>query len=889
MSDNNSVYLQERNSNNNKLQENMMDLLNRDMARKQLSSNSSSEIVGDSNSIATLDEIDRDIYPEDDNDNEPIIVLSDDDDQIEQNDRSGKKEALSYKYDVALKRKRSMDIARRALKKNKSISHKRYDYLVDVPEEVKVLKSGSWLNTKTGQLVSRKIYRETGTLTNHNDTDDSLQDLRLLKEVYVHDPKDDKFEKYKTDLLMKKEEENGEENLKDKDVDTALQNAINSGDLNNQEIISPIDETPSGGKESVTKLDNGKYIITRSFEEKNESSPDKNETSELTPKDNMYINLPSEKQKEIQKMRLLKMDKANKKKVLNKYIASNDQRVNDIANISRRATDSILLDQVDEQGVEHDLIQVRENGTLHIKQNDSSNNNTDTNNDSHNVEEIVLDALSEEEEKEEAEIQEVEDNHDDNVEMDELNDDDLQITGVRVATVREDQLRRPIPANNTVMMETERRLREMAERMNAQRTNRMAQNVYVNPNRMNALQDVLTELEKYPPHIRTLFENSTSTKKFQEDLKKFLPKGASDKLGKLGKLYFKFRSLRGETKYDKLVQAAQPRGIRNHFQGNHFNYNRPIGAEHLNAIFNTNHRILRNHLLPVNPMFEANEHIFMNRMLGEIAMMEDRAFDERARRTTQKRKGTLEKYMAKIEKLPFDQSCDFTDLPKKEHIEIVRKESVKNGADDQGYIDDPYWSNNANMDNADGSESSSSSSSSYEQEEEEEENLGFDGNGKDNSKSKLGKQKDSQFEIKKTIIPDEHSGFKKINVCFLCATPLRTGIPANFKGSRHKDQSFNYLVKKYGVQCPYVFLTAPTETDRQYSKRVFIAIPCGHAYCGRCVMRISNSMKLPTKLKERRKNVIGCGNPYIYGPEKCVVKGCRGKFNKPNSFRELYL
>ncbi|OBA26026.1 hypothetical protein HANVADRAFT_3188 [Hanseniaspora valbyensis NRRL Y-1626] len=871
MSDNNSVYLQGRNGNNNgnttnKLQENMMDLLNRDMAKKQLSSNSSSEMFGDSNSIATLDEIDRDIYPEDDNDNEPIIVLSDDDDQIEQNDGSGKKEALSYKYDVALKRKRSMDIARRALKKNKSISHRRYDYLVDVPEEVKVLKSGSWLNTKTGQLVSRKIYRETGTLTNHNDTDDSLQDLRLLKEVYVHDPKDDKFEKYKTDLLTKssekentqvqtreeeEEEQNGEENLEEKDVDTAVQNAINTGYLNNQELIAPLDETPSVGKESVTKLDNGKYIITRSFEEENESSPDKNETFELTPKDNMYINLPSERQKEIQKMRLLKMDKVNKKKVLNKYIASNDQRVNDIANISRRATDSILLDQVDEQGVEHDLIQVRENGTLHIKQNDNSNNNTDTNNDSHNVEEIVLDALSEEEEKEE-EFQGVEDNHDDNAEMDELNDDDLQITGVRVATVREDQLPRPIPANNTVMMETERRLREMAERMNAQRTNRMAQNVYVNPNRMNALQDVLTELEKYPLHIRTLFENSTSTKKFQEDLKKFLPKGASDKLGKLGKLYFKFRSMRGETKYDKLVQVAQPRGIRNHL--------------------------------------EANEHLFMNRMLGEIAIMEDRAFDERARRTTQKRKGTLEKYMAKIEKLPFDQSCDFIDLPKKEHIEIVRKESAKNGCDDHGYIDDTYWSNNANIDNADGSESLSSSSSEQE-EEDQEENLGFDGNGKNNTKtkSKLRTEKDSQFEIKKTIIPDEHSSFKKINVCFLCATPLRTGIPSNFKGSRHKDQSFNYLVKKYGVQCPYVFLTAPTETDRQYSKRVFIAIPCGHAYCGRCVMRISNSMKLPTKLKERRKNVIGCGNPYIYGPEKCVVKGCRGKFNKPNSFRELYL
>ncbi|OBA25182.1 hypothetical protein HANVADRAFT_4009 [Hanseniaspora valbyensis NRRL Y-1626] len=105
MSDNNSVYLQGRNGNNNgnttnKLQENMMDLLNRDMTKKQLISNSSSEMFGDSNSIATLDEIDRDIYPEDDNDNEPIIVLSDDDDQIEQNDGSGKKEALSYKYDL---------------------------------------------------------------------------------------------------------------------------------------------------------------------------------------------------------------------------------------------------------------------------------------------------------------------------------------------------------------------------------------------------------------------------------------------------------------------------------------------------------------------------------------------------------------------------------------------------------------------------------------------------------------------------------------------------------------------------------------------------------------------------------------------------------------------
>ncbi|KAL6935615.1 uncharacterized protein HGUI_02497 [Hanseniaspora guilliermondii] len=134
-----------------------------------------------------------------------------------------------------------------------------------------------------------------------------------------------------------------------------------------------------------------------------------------------------------------------------------------------------------------------------------------------------------------------------------------------------------------------------------------------------------------------------------------------------------------------------------------------------------------------------------------------------------------------------------------------------------------------------------------------------------------------------------HKNVKKINICMLCATPLREGIPDSFKGCRAKDQSFEYLVKKHGVPCPYVALTAPTETDRRYSKRLFISTKCGHVYCGRCVMRISNSMKLPETLRRRRQNAVGCANPYIYGPAECVDPDCHTRFNEKNVFREVFL
>lgn len=135
----------------------------------------------------------------------------------------------------------------------------------------------------------------------------------------------------------------------------------------------------------------------------------------------------------------------------------------------------------------------------------------------------------------------------------------------------------------------------------------------------------------------------------------------------------------------------------------------------------------------------------------------------------------------------------------------------------------------------------------------------------------------------------DQKNVKKVNICMLCATPLREGIPDSFQGCRVKDQSFEYLVKKHEVPCPYVALTAPTETDRRYSKRLFISTKCGHAYCGRCVMRISNSMKLPERIRKRRKNAVGCANPYIYGPKECVQPGCHAKFNEKNVFREVFL
>lgn len=818
-------------------QKNIMDLLNRDMEKKNRSSqsNSSEDILADLEIATRLDDVDRNIYPED-TDDSGIIILSDDD---EKGEKRGRNEALSYRYNVSLKRKRSMDIARRALKKTKAISNKRLNYLVDVPENVKVLKSGSWLNKDTGQLVSRKIYREKGVLTSQKEAE---ADLQVLKEVYMHDGEHDKLEKYKTEFLNKPVGEDLE--LREQ----PLQVSELSDEYTAEEGVL-VNNRNSNTK--IGKQADGKLLISNTFP--NEGLTEKPEKLLLTTKESMYINLPSHKQKEIQKNRLIKMDKANKKKFLDKYITKNDNDIADIANISRRTTDSILLDDVDDNGVEHDIIRVRENGILYIK--DQS--------------EPVGDASS-------ALAR---------VDPEEEEDDDLQITDVRMATIRDDLVRAPIPGNNTVMVEAERRLRAMAKRINTQRTDRMLSD-QSQPDRTRSLRNILKELENYPPHIRNLFENSPSTKKFQEDLKMYLPGGATEKLTKLGKLYFKFRALRGNYNYDQLVKNDQNRRLENPYMGNRFNLGGDTADRNIFEVLYGNHRILRNHRLPINPMFEVSEYEFMERMMGQIEEMEDNDSAERNRRTSEKRKGALQKYITKINKLPFDQSCDFTDIPKKEHVEIVRKlETESNNKDER---DNMGFSVNNNI-NLDLSPATLQANLFTTNEDYSQQENNSTGNPLHENHRLQESSKDINFEVQKVMIPDNESNFKKVNICFLCATPLRTGIPPSFRGFRRKDISFDYLVKKYGVPCPYFSLTAPTDTDRQYSKRIFIAIPCGHAYCGRCVMRISNSMKLPKKLKERRKNVIGCGNPYVYGPDKCVVKSCKGKFNKPKSFRELYL
>ncbi|XBW38029.1 hypothetical protein QEN19_003614 [Hanseniaspora menglaensis] len=807
---------------------NMMDLLKKDMEKKHETQKSESSLELDENYGFSDDfkDIDRDLHGENLPVDGAVIILSDDE-SGRNNNKIISNNPHSYKYDIALKRKRSMDIARKSFKKNKDMKNTRYDALSDIPNGIKVLKSGSWLDTATGQLVSRKIYRATGVITNQNDI--NAQDLHVLKEIYHHDSNNDNMERFKSTFLNDSNKDISEENDNENGIENILASAVAKdpvSDFSNYNSNSNAPESLS--QKEVNQLSDGSVVVTKTYNN-NSTAVGASVGSSLTLKENMYINLSTAKKREIQKNRLLKIDKVNKKKVLGEYILKNDHDIEDIASVSRRATDSILLDQVDNNGVESNLIQVFENGSLHISE------DTPDRNQQVSAPPIDLDALPD------------------------AYDDDLEITDVRTSRVTTLQTSIPIAANNTVMLETERRLRDMASRMNARRTEKLISEPNLNLDEVETLKEVLKEIENYPPHIRSLFDNSSGTKSFQAELKKYLPSGATDKLNKLGKLYFKFRALRGCSQFNTLVKRNNRRQLRSSSPHYGFGENRMNNFTNIRELLMGNHHILRHHNQELNSLFENNEDQFMERMMGQIEEMEGRQTDERDKKTTEKRKGMLEKFMAKINKLPYDHSCDFTEIPKKLHLEIGQKEQQLEDVNSES---------------------------------DDETKLQLDDNKNHSISSTKAKNLSSSkdiFEVKKTFITDETSAFKKLNVCFLCATPLRLGIPSEFKGSRHKDQSFDYLVKKYGVSCPYVSLTAPTETDRQYSKRIFIALPCGHAYCGRCVMRISNSIKLPPKLKERRKTAIGCGNPYIYGPDRCVVNGCRSRFNKPNSFRELYL
>ena len=143
----------------------------------------------------------------------------------------------------------------------------------------------------------------------------------------------------------------------------------------------------------------------------------------------------------------------------------------------------------------------------------------------------------------------------------------------------------------------------------------------------------------------------------------------------------------------------------------------------------------------------------------------------------------------------------------------------------------------------------------------------------------------------KVMVTDDEAAksYEDIPVCVLCGTELGLGIPSDFKGISDKDKgvSFEALQSKYKSLCPYQTLARPTDVDRDISRRTFIS-SCGHAFCGRCFVRIDNARTMSTKLKNKLKGLKGPSHPDNYGPKQCPAAGCRCILRKRGMMREVY-
>lgn len=135
--------------------------------------------------------------------------------------------------------------------------------------------------------------------------------------------------------------------------------------------------------------------------------------------------------------------------------------------------------------------------------------------------------------------------------------------------------------------------------------------------------------------------------------------------------------------------------------------------------------------------------------------------------------------------------------------------------------------------------------------------------------------------------------WEEIAVCCLCGVELGVGIPDDFEGMSKDDRDvpFQSLTTKYDFHCPYQSLARPTKVDRDLSKKTYVA-PCGHTYCGRCVVRIRNASTRYTNKESKKKlsQLQGSSHPDNYGPRTCPAADCKQPIRSARSkMREAFL
>lgn len=140
---------------------------------------------------------------------------------------------------------------------------------------------------------------------------------------------------------------------------------------------------------------------------------------------------------------------------------------------------------------------------------------------------------------------------------------------------------------------------------------------------------------------------------------------------------------------------------------------------------------------------------------------------------------------------------------------------------------------------------------------------------------------------KQTIVVEDESAiakFEEIAACTLCGVELGVGLPTDFTGVSAEDGElpFDELMEKYDSRCPYQSLPKVSDVDRALAKKTFVA-PCGHTFCGRCVVRIENARSQSKLSKKELARLKGPFHPDNYGPKACPATLCKTNLRSARS------
>lgn len=120
--------------------------------------------------------------------------------------------------------------------------------------------------------------------------------------------------------------------------------------------------------------------------------------------------------------------------------------------------------------------------------------------------------------------------------------------------------------------------------------------------------------------------------------------------------------------------------------------------------------------------------------------------------------------------------------------------------------------------------------------------------------------------------------------CEVCGVTLGEGIPDDFTPNPKYNDKLAHHASEFHVPAPWFCIKQLYDTDRVFSKRVFVA-RCGHLFCGRCIKNIVN--RSPTR---KRSTAITIDNPLVLAPRRCPADQCTRTFTKGKRvFNELYL